>query len=116
MARVPYIDKDDLPPEFRDRLNSSANIVRALSHSPNVALQSGAAAQYIRKDNLLDPRLREMAIIQVGYTARSAYEYAHHIEYGFEYGVSAADVRAIADETAGRSSRRPRPCCAPRAR
>jgi alkylhydroperoxidase family enzyme len=43
-----------------------------------------------------------MAIIQVGYSARSVYEYTHHIEIGLTFGVTEADIRAIADETAGR--------------
>ena len=69
------------------------------------ALQSGAVARYIREGNRLDPRLREPgAIIQVGYTAKSAYEYSHHIEIGVRSGVSELDVRAIALESKGQSS------------
>ncbi len=45
-----------------------------------------------------------MAILQVGYVTRSAYEYSHHIRISREFGVSDADIRAIADETAGRST------------
>jgi alkylhydroperoxidase family enzyme len=60
---------------------------------------------YIRHDSKLDARLREMAILQVGYSARCAYEYAHHIELGREFGVSDDDIRAIADETAGRPTK-----------
>jgi len=102
MARVPYVDKENLPEQYRDLVSSSANITRALSNSPKLAYQSGAIARYIRFESRLDPRLREMAILQVGYSARSAYEYTHHIKISFEFGVSEADVRAIADETAGR--------------
>ena len=101
MARVPYVDKDELPEKFRGLMSSDANITRALSNSPQVAYQSGQVARYIRHDSRLDPRLREMAILQVGYSARSAYEYTHHIKIAFNFGVSEADVRAIADESAG---------------
>ncbi len=55
---------------------------------------------YIRNDSKIDPRLREMAILQVGYLARSAYEYAHHVQIGLKNGVREADIRAIADDTA----------------
>jgi alkylhydroperoxidase family enzyme len=101
MARVPYIDRKDLPEKYRNQFRSDANITRALSNSPAVALHSGTVARYIREESRLDPRLREMAIIQVGYTARSAYEYAHHIEIGMRYGVSQTDIEAIALESSG---------------
>lgn len=102
MARVPYVDKEEMPPQYRAFARSASNITRALSNSPLTMQQSGSAAKYIRDNQRLDPRLREMAIIQVGYSARSAYEYAHHVEIGLSSGVSEADIRAIADELAGR--------------
>jgi alkylhydroperoxidase family enzyme len=102
MARVPYVNKEDLSPEHRELLRSDSNITRALANSPTASHQSGAMAHYIRHGNRLDGRLREMAIIQVGYLTGSAYEYTHHIETGLSFGVTEADIRAIADETAGR--------------
>lgn len=101
MARVPYVEKHELPEKFRDLLSSDANLTKALSNSPEVAYQSGQVAKYIRHVSRLDPRLREMAILQVGYSTGSAYEYTRHIKIAFGFGVSEADVRAIADETAG---------------
>ena len=101
MARVPYVEKHELPEKFRDLMSSDSNITKALANSPEVAYQSGQVARYIRHVSKLDPRLREMAILQVGYSTGSAYEYTHHIKIAFGFGVSEADVRAIADETAG---------------
>jgi alkylhydroperoxidase family enzyme len=45
-----------------------------------------------------------LAILQVGYATRSAYEYSHHIRISRDFDVSDDDIRAIADETAGRPS------------
>ena len=104
MARVPYIDRNDLPDRFRDQLHNDANITRALANSPAVAVHSGTIARYIRQESRLDPRLRELAILQVGYTARSAYEYAHHIEIGLRFGVTKSDIRALALESRGQST------------
>jgi alkylhydroperoxidase family enzyme len=101
MARIPYVDGKDLPEQVRGQAHVS-NITRALSNNPDVELRSGGNARYIRHQSSLDPRLRELAIIQVGYSTRCAYEYTHHLEIGFEFGVTEADVRAVADETAGR--------------
>jgi len=101
MARFKYLTKDEVAPEHRPFMRD-INLTRLLYHHPKMARVTGAVAMYIRNESLLDPRLREMAIIQVGYLAHSPYEYAHHLKIGLEAGVSEADIRAIADETAGR--------------
>jgi alkylhydroperoxidase family enzyme len=95
MARVPYLDiaKDAL------------NIRRVLANSPVTGPKNSALAMSIRNEGKLDPRLREMAILQVGYALGCAYEYAHHIEIARGCGVSDDDVRAIADDSAGRPTR-----------
>ena len=101
MARFKYLDKEDLLPEHQDLIRD-INLTRLLVHSPSAARASRGTAMYIRHGSKLDPRLREMAIMQVGYVARSVYEYAHHVEIGLGFGVSEADIRAIADDTAGK--------------
>jgi len=103
MARVPYIESKDLPAAYKDLIPSTAlNIRRALANNPAAAQANGDLAMYIRHKSKLDPRLREMAILQVGYSTRTAYEYVHHIEIGRQFGVSDDDIRAIADDTAGK--------------
>jgi alkylhydroperoxidase family enzyme len=104
MARLPYLDKSDLAPENQDLLARNINLVRALAHSPDGARAFGALAAFIRFKSRLDPRLRELAILQVGYLTRSPYEYSHHVKIGREFGVSDSDLRALAEETAGRQS------------
>jgi AhpD family alkylhydroperoxidase len=106
MARVPYIDAKDLSPAYKDVVPSGAlNIRRALANSPEGARLNGALAMYIRHKSKLDPRLRELAILQVGYMTRCVYEYAHHVELAREFGCSDDDLRAVADETAGRPTK-----------
>ena len=104
MARLPYLDKSDLAPENQDLLARNINLVRALVHSPDGARAFAALAGFIRFKSRLDPRLRELAILQVGYLARSPYEYSHHVKIGREFGVSDGDLRALAEESAGRPS------------
>ena len=104
MARLPYLDKSDLLPEHQDLLSRNINLYRLLAHSPRAARSLNTMARYIRDGSRLDPRLRELAILQVGYATRSAYEYSHHIRISRDFDVSDDDIRAIADETAGRSS------------
>ena len=106
MARLPYLDRSDLAPEHQDLLDAATSISTALlAHSPNGTRALNGLGNFIRHESRLDPRLREMAILQVGYLARSPYEYSHHVKIGREFGVSDDDIRAIADETEGRPSK-----------
>ncbi|MBW8270114.1 carboxymuconolactone decarboxylase family protein [Caldovatus aquaticus] len=102
MARLPYLDKADLAPSDQDLLERNINLFRCLVHSPGGARAHHALGHYIRHRSRLDPRLREMAILQVGWLARSPYEWSHHVKIGYDFGVTDADIRAIMDETAGR--------------
>ena len=104
MARVPYLDVSDLPPEHQDLLARPIALNRALANNPECAKAMGVLAMYIRHKSKVDPRLRELAILQVGYIAKSAYEWSHHVKIGREFGVSDDDIRALVEETAGRPS------------
>jgi alkylhydroperoxidase family enzyme len=104
MARLPYLNRSDLAPEYQELLDRPLNLLRTLAHSPNGARAWMATGRYIRFASKLDPRLRELAIMQVGYLTRSPYEFAHHVKAGRDCGVSDDDIRAIAAETAGRPS------------
>jgi alkylhydroperoxidase family enzyme len=104
MARLPYLDPQDLAPEHRDLLARSINLVRALAHSPDALRAFHALGQFIRFKSRLDPRLRELAILMVGYLTRSPYEWSHHVKIGRSFGVSDADIRALMQEAEGRES------------
>lgn len=104
MARLPYLDLENLPPEHQDLLARRANIYRALAHSPNGLRAFSTLGGFIRFKSKLDPRLRELAILMVGYLARAPYEWSHHIEIGKKFGVSDGDIRALMVEADGRPS------------
>lgn len=104
MARLPRLIAEDLAPGDRDLLARDIDLMRVLALSPGGARAFAGLGRYIRFDSPLDPRLRELAILQVGYVARSAYEWSHHVKIGREAGLADGDIRAIADETAGRAS------------
>jgi alkylhydroperoxidase family enzyme len=104
MPRLPYLTTDDLAAEDRELLARDLNLYYELAHSPSGARAFAAPALYVRHDSPLDARLRELAILQVGYATRAEYEYAHHIEIARDVGVSDAEIRAVALETAGADS------------
>jgi alkylhydroperoxidase family enzyme len=105
MARVPYLEQSDLPPEHRDLLARPIALNRAMANNPAASRAMTGLAMYIRRNSKLDPRLRELAIIQVGYLTKQPYEYSHHVKIGREFGVTDDDIRAIAVETEGRASK-----------
>jgi alkylhydroperoxidase family enzyme len=107
MARVPYLDPADLSAANRDLLARNVNIYRAMAHSPDATRSFLALAKHIRHHSRLDARLRELAILQVGYVYRSPYEYSHHVRIAREFGVSDEEIRAVALETAGEPSNLP---------
>lgn len=100
MARVPYLSANDLDEADRDLLKRPITLYRALVNSPGMARAFSGLGQYIRHRSTLDPRLRELAIIQVGYLTRSDYEFSHHCKLGIDqFGVTPEDIRAIGRET-----------------
>jgi alkylhydroperoxidase family enzyme len=104
MARVPYLDKSDLAEADQDLLTRTISLHRALVNSPNAARAFSGLGQFIRYGSKLDARLRELAILQVGWLARSPYEWSHHVKIGHDFGVSDADIQALIDDTAGKSA------------
>ena len=104
MARLPYLDAADLAPGDQDLLKRSINLHRQLVHSPGMARAFSGLGQYIRHGSPLDPRLRELAILQVGWLARSPYEWSHHVKIGFDFGVTEADIHALIADTAGQDT------------
>lgn len=102
MARVPYLEPSDLSPEDQDLLKRPIALFKALVNSPKAARAFSGLGGYIRYGSKVDPRLRELAILQVGWLARSPYEWSHHVKLGLDFGVTEDDVRALIDDTAGK--------------
>lgn len=101
MARIPYREKADLPPEQQDLLARPIALHKALANSPGALRAFSELGQYIRHGSRLDPRLRELAILQVGYLSRSPYEWSHHVKIGRDFGVTDADIHGMIADTEG---------------
>ena len=104
MARIRDRSRADLAPEDQDLLKRDIALHRALTNNPGAARAFSGLGQYIRHHSALDPRLRELAILQVGWVARSPYEWSHHIRIGHDFGVTEDDIRALIAESAGETT------------
>lgn len=102
MARVPYLSKADLAEADQELLNRPISLNKALVNSPKAARAFSGLGGFIRYGSKLDARLRELAILQVGWLARSPYEWSHHVKIGHDFGVSDDDIQALIDDTAGK--------------
>jgi len=105
MARLPYLEADQVAPEYRDMLKRNTNLHKLLVNSPDMARAFNGVGNYIRFKSSLDPRLRELAILQVGWLAKSEYEFTHHVRIGKEFGVTDEDIAGLIAETDGKPSR-----------
>lgn len=105
MARLPYLEPEQVAPEYRDMLKRNTNLHKLLVNSPDIARAFNGIGNFIRFKSKLDPRLRELAILQVGWMEKSEYEFTHHVKIGKEFGVTDDDIQALMDETAGKTSK-----------
>jgi AhpD family alkylhydroperoxidase len=101
MSRVPYLNAEDLGDADRPLLRRPINLFRALAHNPDGLRQFHRIGEWIRYDGQLDARLRELAILRVGYVTRCAYEYSHHVRIGQEFGLTADDINLVRRPDAG---------------
>ena len=104
MARLPYLEADQVAPEYRDMLKRKTQSAQTAGELADMARAFSGVGDYIRFKSKLDPRLRELAILQVGWLEKSEYEFTHHVKIGKEFGVTDEDIAALMAETAGKPS------------
>ncbi len=101
MARLPYLDVEDLGPDDQDLVEGGNNLMRVLAHSPGGARVFGDLGLWMREDSALDARLRELAILAIGYVADADYVISRHTKIGRDVGLSEDDIRAAKAITKG---------------
>jgi alkylhydroperoxidase family enzyme len=99
MSRIRLNETNDLPEDYRwifERMEKNAsllNIFRAFSHSPEAMKRFMKLGTYILQEGVLDPGLRELAILRAGALCRSPYEFSQHISFARRTGLSDAQIR-----------------------
>jgi AhpD family alkylhydroperoxidase len=103
MARVPYLSREDATPDNKDvwdrveaeRKMPTGNIFRAMMNAPVQLDGFLTYANALRDGSELNPKLRELAILTVGYVTGSQYEIAHHQSHALKAGVTPGQLAAI---------------------
>lgn len=101
--RVPTLDPPDWTPAIRTMLDPSgngrpvANVYRTYAQHPALYAPRQVLSEYIRTRSTLSPRVREMLILRIGFLCQSAYEWAAHARAGRAAGLSADEIRRIAE-------------------
>lgn len=97
MARIPYFDMDRIDPEYRALLGERPplNLYRMLPHAGPAAIGFLKLGGALLRDNELDSRLREIAILRVGLLSRASYEVHQHRRIARRVGLSDDKVAAL---------------------
>jgi len=101
MARVSYVDPEDLPEEYRDLVVSKlqgrpVNVYAALGNNPEVLAGTRAFLSSLWESSGLTERERELVILLAAAENRSRYEWHQHVRIGRDAGVAEAEMAAIA--------------------
>jgi 4-carboxymuconolactone decarboxylase len=97
VARLPYPDPDQAPEPVREALAGlpPLNIFRMLAHAETALRPFLRFGGTILGRLELDPRLRELAILQVAASTEARYEWVQHVEIGREVGLTDAQIAAV---------------------
>lgn len=104
-ARVPYLNREDLPEAERAIFDALAaegggrvgNIFRVLGNTPKFLRRFCSMGNLLRNRTALDPRLRELGILTVGRLTDARYEFVHHLAIARRVGVAKEQLDALAD-------------------
>ena len=103
MPRLPYLNREDLPEEYRDYFEGlrteeghMLNIHRMMAHRPNLLQSRVAFSRALnRQQPLLPPRLRELAQLTIGRVTAGLYEYHHHTSRALRAGLTVEHIMAL---------------------
>jgi alkylhydroperoxidase family enzyme len=101
--RIPALEPADWTPAVRAMLDPSgngrpvANVYRTYAQHPALYAPRQVLSEYIRTGSTLSPRVREMAILRIGFLCQSEYEWTAHARAGRAAGLSNDEVQRIAE-------------------
>ena len=102
MARVKLLEKEQADPiikelfqKLEDNKAPIINLYRAVGNSPKVGRNFIRLGNAILNQEILDPKLRELAILRVGNLLQSEYEFTKHVVIGKATGVTTDQIKDL---------------------
>lgn len=102
MARVPYVESEDVPEEHRDLLVSSLqdrplHVYRAIGNNPKVLAGLRGFFGSLWSDSGLSDRRRELVVLAVTHEIDNAYEWHQHVRIARGEGIDDETIAAISE-------------------
>ena len=104
MARVKLIEKEQADPIFKEMFQKLEdgkfpiiNLYKAVGNSPKVGRNFIRLGNAILNSEILDPKLRELAILRVGNLLQSEYEFTKHVVIGKSAGVTTDQINDLSN-------------------
>jgi alkylhydroperoxidase family enzyme len=97
--RLAPLEDDRIDPEVRARFGDGPmlNIFRTLAHHPKLMTRWLVFGNHVLAKSTLDPRLRELVILRIGYLCQAGYEWEQHVEIAKATGLSEEEIARIAE-------------------
>ncbi|WP_134670219.1 carboxymuconolactone decarboxylase family protein [Halorussus marinus] len=111
MARIPYVDQEDLPPDRQSLLDTlsdeaessdahslggeTLNVYRAMGNNADLLAAFQTYGSAVWDESGLSAREREFVILSVAFHADSAYEWHQHVRVALDEGLTVEEIRAV---------------------
>lgn len=98
MALIPYPDLDQISPEAKEmlrRLPAPANIFNMMAHAETCLKPVMKLGGTLLGKLELDPKLRELCLLQAVKVAGGEYEWLQHVPIALDLGASQAQIDAL---------------------
>ena len=96
MPRIPYPAEGLSLPEVLENGMRTINVQRMLMHlTPAIRDKMTPFSMSLLQEGILDPILRELALVRVGLLSKAAYEVHHHDALAWTVGVPQAKLDAL---------------------
>ncbi len=106
--RVPVVTDDQATPpqqELLDKLKTPdgkvLNIFATLANHPDLARRWFVFANHVLAKSTLSPRVRELAILRVGWRCKAEYEWGQHVLIAREIGIGDDEIARLQLDTVG---------------
>ena len=98
MALLPYLDEKDASPEVLKALKSGRvvlNVQKMTANAQSILLQRSRLSNALFTQIVIDPKLREIAILRTAKDCHSVYEWTQHVPAAKHVGVTSEQIAAI---------------------